>query len=1082
MSYHPGVTEIEWLSSLKTVAEEIGSAVLGRTIRWRVETTMVHSRDRSDVVVEFEDGTLVITGEAKRPDDPHGVTPLDTHEVDDAIGKAQHHGSRWCFTTNFWQIAVFDAGPGLMAQSLARLQGDPIEFVPQTLARSIGWWSALSDDARSQATMPGLRALFERCRMLQIGERPSISADVVVLDFFSRLTAQLVEPLWRRFLTDGRGNTEIRTRALTAGLDPDNDQDCRHLVAQGVFEVLSAGLFYRVLQNHFDRLDSFLGGTAPRSAAVLARTVVDSLSEAESLSGDYQSILRLSAIGRWVLSGTARETLAHWVALLAFIDRLDLSVVSSDVLGSIFERLITPERRHELGQHYTQPRLARSMAAWAVTSPDITVLDFACGAGTFLVETYGRHRSLGLTHDDILAQTFGNDIDTFAVHLAAINLATRRIRFGVNHPNVRLGDAFDLRPGIEMLQVAGGPSVSLPRVDVVITNPPYARAHPDESAARNKVQRLLGPDAVLPETAGINFGAWFVLLAHGLVRVGGRLAFVLQSSVLQNENLDSWRHWVREHYDLVIWHTEDDVWFSDARVATCVLLMTPRPEGTTGLGDLHFVEVREPAAGDLSFVHGVPTPAGDCDIRDLSDTPWDDDLLIAGTLPQPLSEFAQAAATTRIGMLTATTARAGQKLGHKFFKLSDQEPGSDAVVRRVTGMDIEVRINRRYLTPLLVSPKDIDDFVQGRVEDWLLTVPETLPNSQSVQEYVRAGRTHGVHLQPSVRARGESWWSITAQSCDIAVPMSGQFRHQVATLSQRGVATNNFNVLEIENASDIPLIAASLTSAFGALARLYVSGELGCEGARRVLLSQFKIWPVLDPAAVSDSRLRDSCARALDRWHAVEASEIDVMTREEEAAWRALTLAVARAALGRSGTAAAAADLADRAIAECRATVARRRLREAAALSGRGRQSGGRRASIAARFEEWANQSALYPTIVEGLTSGSAQIALHEPAEIENLALFSDHHPLASAPNLEMRLIAALGAGFEAAWPDASRHSRAVEQLASSVERLLVDAVNALIGDPPDVQAARQTYEQLAVEARTAIRRRLQADVRRALS
>ncbi len=80
-------------------------------------------------------------------------------------------------------------------------------------------------------------------------------------------------------------------------------------------------------------------------------------------SGDYEPILQLTEIGRWVLAEAPPPAIRHWLSLTTFMDTLDVATLSGDVLGTIFERLIAPERRRAMGQHYTQPRLARSMAA-----------------------------------------------------------------------------------------------------------------------------------------------------------------------------------------------------------------------------------------------------------------------------------------------------------------------------------------------------------------------------------------------------------------------------------------------------------------------------------------------------------------------------------------------------------------------------------------------------------------------------------------------------------------------------------------------------------------------------------------------
>lgn len=602
--WHPGVNEIEWLADLKPYAQDIGAQVLGFPVRWSVETAVSrHSGRRCDVRVETADGHVLFTGEAKRPDDPKGQHPLVTSEVDDAVAKAQATGARFCFTTNFLQAALLDAGAGLHGQPLLRLQGDPVSIIDPGYADQPGWWKTLTDSERRAAAANGLRLLFERYRDTSAGVTPPLSIDNVAVDYFRALTDSLLDPLHKAFEVSLTSvPVGISERALRAGLDLSQPQQRRYLVAQGITEVLTAVLFQQVLRGYFDSIDAPLAGMTPQSPQVLRQTVVTALDEAVHISGDYKPILVVSEIAEWVLGHAPEEAMPHWRELLAFIERLDIDLVTGDILGTIFERLISPERRHDLGQHYTQPRLARAMARWGVREPLDIVLDPACGAGTFLVETYGVHKELGVTHADILRRTFGNDIDSFAVHLASINLATRRIKRGLNHPLVRHGDAFDLAPEtVNMLHVLGADAehpedVSLARADLIIANPPYGRTSRNESAYLAHLHGL-GMQG-LPSTTGINLAAWFVLLGAALLADGGRMAFVLPSAVLQNENLAPWRAWLRRRFDLVLWHTEADVWFSDARVAACVMLMTPTPPPR-----------------DFGRRIGRAVPAGQCGVR-----------------------------------------------------------------------------------------------------------------------------------------------------------------------------------------------------------------------------------------------------------------------------------------------------------------------------------------------------------------------------------------------------------------------------------------------------------------------------------
>ena len=1089
MPLHPGVNEIEWLADLKPLAEEIGSSVLGRPIRWSIETSVAGSADRSDVRIEAADGTLLYSGEAKRPDSPQGQHPLVTAVVDDAVGKAQAHGVPFCFTTNFHQIGVFDAGPGLHGQPMRRLQGNVIELIDRTYATTDMWWGMMTSAERRAASQAGLRELFERLAAVSAGAAPTASIDAVALDYFTALTDALLDPLAREFIAvRATVDPAIQARALVAGLNLDKGQDCRYLVAQGIAEVLSAALFHRLLRDHFPQLQSLLGGTTPGTAARLSVVVQAGLSDAVRVSGDYKPILVISDVARWVLDHAPVDAVGHWNALLVFVDHLDLGEISSDILGSIFERLISPDRRRELGQHYTQPRLARAMAAWGVTDQDVTVLDPTCGAGTFLVETYARHAEFGLTHDEILGRTFGNDIDGFAVHLASINLVTRRIRHGLNHPMVREGDAFGLGPGTSMLHVyaEGGTDdeiedVFLAKPTLVIGNPPYARANPNEMAAVAHLNGLGLFGADLPTYAGINYSAWFVLLADALLAPGGRMAFVMPTSVLQNDNLDSWRRWLRRRYDLTIWHTEADIWFSDARVNPCVLLLTPRPAGTTGdFGTVHFVDVMSPVDGVLHQVDGVPSPSANATVRDLTDAPGDADLFILGTRPAVLAEFEDAPAACDLVDLPGYAVAAGQKLGHAVFRLEDQAPRREAVIRDVRGLDTHLRLNKRHLSPLLTGPKDLDDGLEY-VTDWLLITDKARPTSGDLQRYVRLAESQDVHLQPSVRGR-TPWWSVRPKLVDIAVPLHEGFRHQVGWLDPRRVVTNNFNTVCAEDPAhprtDTEIVAASLASAFGTLSMLYVSTVVGCEGARHVLLSRFNLWPVLDPASVTNDAVKKEIVFAYRAYRAFTVSEFDVMPRDEEASLRRLTVAVAAGAIRTDFTDERAVALAAGVMDECRSTVVRRRVLEARALAGRTRAARSNGPTLSRRVRDWCAGHGTYGTAVQAMVVGPDVSRLRDVHAIENPDLFQQNR-FDVSPAEELALVQVLGPRFEAAWPDPKAQVAELAALITAVDDLFDSATSDLLPTAPQPGAAgRETWDRLRDDLYAALRRRLQADVR----
>ena len=65
--------------------------------------------------------------------------------------------------------------------------------------------------------------------------------------------------------------------------------------------------------------------------------------------------------------------------------RFRLEDIEHDVLKELYESLIDPAQRHQLGEYYTPDWLADLMVREVVTDPlNQRVLDPSCGSGTFL--------------------------------------------------------------------------------------------------------------------------------------------------------------------------------------------------------------------------------------------------------------------------------------------------------------------------------------------------------------------------------------------------------------------------------------------------------------------------------------------------------------------------------------------------------------------------------------------------------------------------------------------------------------------------------------------------------------------------
>ena len=129
----------------------------------------------------------------------------------------------------------------------------------------------------------------------------------------------------------------------------------------------------------------------------------------------------------WPLKLAAGAELVRQVA--AETARFRLTEVESDVLKVLYESLVDPDERHDLGEYYTPDWLAGRVVAEAVDQPlTQRVLDPACGSGTFLFHAVRRLTAAGEAAgwdagrivDACAAQVRGLDVHPVAVTLARV--------------------------------------------------------------------------------------------------------------------------------------------------------------------------------------------------------------------------------------------------------------------------------------------------------------------------------------------------------------------------------------------------------------------------------------------------------------------------------------------------------------------------------------------------------------------------------------------------------------------------------------------------------------------------------------
>jgi hypothetical protein len=383
-------------------------------------------------------------------------------------------------------------------------------------------------------------------------------------------------------------------------------------------------VFYEALLKRYPNRMHRLAVPSHVDTGELLRLHIEGLfAEAKDVTNDYESVFgeHHSSYGNRIpfLSDSA---VRPWRELIDQIHEFDFSKLDYEVIGSIFERLISPEERHKFGQYYTSVEVVDLINSFCIRRGDEAVMDPSCGGGTFLVRAYVRKRELNPAqkHSERLAALYGVDISNFAAHLTTINLATRDLVDEENFPLVVRNDFFDVDSSRSLLSVPKATArglgrsqrreVMIPRLDAVVGNPPYVR---QEQLPRSGQRR--GPGAMAPETgtkehyqsvvmreAGLRLSGrsdlhcYFWPHAAHFLKDDGWLAFVTSSQWLDVDYGFRLQGWMLHNFRIVaVLESIDEPWFTGARVASAVTILRRELDPVRRSSNMvRFVQIRRP--------------------------------------------------------------------------------------------------------------------------------------------------------------------------------------------------------------------------------------------------------------------------------------------------------------------------------------------------------------------------------------------------------------------------------------------------------------------------------------------------------
>jgi len=270
--------------------------------------------------------------------------------------------------------------------------------------------------------------------------------------------------------------------------------------------------------------------------------------------------------------------------LLIELGTLIWGEINPDIFGSMFQAIVTPGKRSDLGQHYTSvPNILKTIEPLFLDGlkeqfdagydhvkklevlltriGEIKVFDPACGSGNFLIIAYKELRklehailerlaALDPKHQVLFAESkitvenfYGIEIDDFAVEVAILSLwiakhqmnSEFKEKFGVSIPLIPLKESGQIHAGnatrIDWNTLCPNDSGEI----YLIGNPPYSGSSMQSVDQKADFPSVFGQR---PFSRNLDYIAlWFIKGAEYIRGGQSQLAFVTTSSVAQGQHV-----------------------------------------------------------------------------------------------------------------------------------------------------------------------------------------------------------------------------------------------------------------------------------------------------------------------------------------------------------------------------------------------------------------------------------------------------------------------------------------------------------------------------------------------------------------
>jgi len=720
----------------------------------------------------------------------------------------------------------------------------------------------------------------------------------------SILAPLMYDSLKNRLATDKAFRQKYEEWVKKQGWTLDEERH-RNIADQAAYILINKILFYKALERK-KKLPSL---AKKENVAELLEELRECFDAA--LKIDYRAVFQRDPIYDEI--PLTPEVAQRLNILIDEVSEYDLSKMKRDVIGTLYEKLIPKDERRTLGQFYTPPQIVGLIVKMCVRNPDDRVLDPGCGSGGFLVASYDRLLELKgktetdeETHQELLSQIWGVDINKFPAHLATINLANQNLESQSDHINVVISDFFDIKEPEQKVLAPWSTvtlddqreEVEIPLFDAVVANPPYTRQEDIPSKQKENIRtvtlRYRREKIDLSARAGIY--TYFFIHGAKFLKDGKRMGMIVSNSWLDVDYGGDLQRFFLDHFKVIAIIDADKRVFRDADVNTVVAILE-KTEGEERKGErdgnlVKFVRLKTHMEIDeiIEYIEKYNEYFSDEKIRiypkrqrDLWEEGFnEEEHRYVGSkwgkyirAPEIYFKILEKGEDLFVPLKKVAEVRFGIKTGaNEFFYLPSEhfdtrEDGEELVLLDKKTGEERFRIEREFwmhkengewvpnyvikspreCKSIIVDPKDLKYRVL-MIHKWKTELEGT-----NVLKYIEWGEKQEFHKRPTCASRSR-WYDLTPIIGDILCMMSLNDRHIFWINTDNVLFDARLYGMQLKTKEYIPYVIGGILNS--TLSSMFVELEgrvnLGL-GALDVKVYEYAKMPIINPYKLSEINL-----------------------------------------------------------------------------------------------------------------------------------------------------------------------------------------------------------------------------------